>query len=282
MKSVGWVKSVHKESSLGIGLSDSIHAKRKADGIGMRCLLVLTLLLFFVLPCSAQGPKELEGEAREALEIWRKVQEIEQKWQKERQGLVEERDKLRLEIRVLRWQLEKLKSYNRNLSEEVTYLKQRLQELGRYREDLEPFLFEILERISSLIERDPPFFIKEQKARLNRTKQVLGDPDLSLTDKLRAVLELLKAELEYSRTVEAKEGKISVGGMEREGYLLRLGRIGFYWLSFDKEEAMGFDPQRNQWVPLPGYEDELRKFLEIAQRKRAAELIRLPLREMEK
>ncbi|RLA84009.1 MAG: hypothetical protein DRG31_05465 [Deltaproteobacteria bacterium] len=273
---------MHKESSLGIGLSDSIHVKKKVDGIGMRCLLALTLLLFFVLPCSAQGPKELEGEAREALEIWREVQEIEQKWQKERQGLVEERDKLRLEIQGLKWQLEKLKSYNRNLSEEMTYLKQRLQELGRYREDLEPFLFEILGRLSSLIEQDPPFFINEQRARLNRTKEVLGDPDLSLTDKLRAVLELLKAELEYSRTVEAKEGKISVGGMEREGYLLRLGRIGFYWLSFDKEEAMEFDPQRNQWTPLPGYEDELRKFLEIAQRKRAAELIRLPLREVGK
>lgn len=242
----------------------------------MRPLAAL-LFLVFALPCWAKGAGDLEREAREALRAWEEVQQVEKKWQEERRALVEQRDRLRLEVRLLRRELEKFRGYNENLSREIAYLEGRIEELGRYRRELEPYLLELVGRISGIVEQDLPFSPEGRKDRVSKVKGILEDPDVPIAEKLRAVLELLKAELEYSRTVEVAEGKIAIGGEEKRVYLLRLGRVGLYWLTFDKEEGGWFDPRGRHWVPLPGYEEELRKFLEMAQRKRAAELIRLPL-----
>lgn len=239
--------------------------------------LVAAILLMLPLPSYAQGPGELEGEARETIKVWREVQGEARRWEEERRRLLEERERLRLQVQGLEGRLERLRGYNANLSSEIAYLEGRLEELGRYREELEPYLFRILGEISSLIEEGLPFSLEERRARVERAKGALQDPDLPLGEKLRAVLEMLRAELEYSRTVEAKEGVIPIGGVEREVHLLRAGRIGLYWLSLDGEEGGWFDPERGEWVRLKGYEGELRRFLEMAQGKRAAELIRLPL-----
>ena len=91
-------------------------------------------------------------------------------------------------------------------------LRRRLRELERIRRDLEPWLDEALDRLERFVQRDLPFLEVERRARLEAVRRALDGYGVGVAEKLRRLLEALKAEVEYGAQVEVTERTVELEG----------------------------------------------------------------------
>ncbi|HEX16165.1 MAG: hypothetical protein DRG33_06065 [Deltaproteobacteria bacterium] len=245
----------------------------------MRVLAVI-LAVFLGIPSGvmAQTARELEQKASEAIEVWKEVQQMEQRWAREREQLLRQLDDLELERQRLLWRKRKLQAYISNIKAEIEELRRRLEEMGRINRELEPFLDETWERLSSFILQDLPFLREERRRRLRALREVLDSHDVPVAEKLRRVLEALKIEVDYGSNVEVTEEELDLPAGRRTVQVLRLGRIALFYRTLDGEEVGRFNPQRGRWERIPqGFSREIERAMDMALKRRAAELIKLPV-----
>ncbi|WP_447556241.1 DUF3450 domain-containing protein [Vreelandella sp. EE22] len=132
---------------------------------------------------------------------------------------------------------------------------------------------DMTEQLIAFIENDLPFLRGE---RLARVQSPQGEGS---TPRIEQLLETWRAELEYGRTIDHWRGRLEQSeGSPREVEYLRVGRIGFYYLTPDGREGAVWDAESNQWQALNERERrEVRNGLRIAEEQRTPELLYLPL-----
>ncbi|PLX96577.1 MAG: hypothetical protein C0620_02150, partial [Desulfuromonas sp.] len=157
-------------------------------------------------------------------------------------------------------------------------LKRQKEQMSLLRKELEPFLDSNVEQLHNDVANDLPFLDQERSERLAFLDQSLTDPDLALSEKLRRVLEALQVEADYGNSVEVTEQTLPLASGDTMVQVLRLGRIGLFYLSPNGDKVGQWDAQQRVWKPLPAdYRDTVRVTIDIIEQKRAAELIDLPL-----
>ena len=120
----------------------------------------------------------------------------------------------------------------------------------------------------------------ERTRRLAFLKDSLADYDLGSGEKLRRILEALHVEADYGRNIEKSEAVLDIQGSQTSVYLLRIGRTAVFYVSLDGTKVGRLAPT-GEWEPLPsGYASELTRAMEMAERRRAVELVELPLGEV--
>jgi hypothetical protein len=85
-----------------------------------------------------------------------------------------------------------------------------------------------------------------------RLRALLDDGGITVAEKFRKVFEAYQVENEYGRTIEAYRDTVTIEGQAREVDLLRIGRIGLYYLTPDGGRAAAWDPIAGGWVALGG------------------------------
>ncbi len=131
------------------------------------------------------------------------------------------------------------------------------------------------EQLSGWIERDLPFLQEERLARVERQPEEQGEDTI---ERINRLLEAWRVELDYGREMDSWRGRLSQEDSEREVDFLRIGRIGFYYLTPDGREGGVWDAERSAWQPLEEkYLREVRNGLRISNDQRAPELLTLPL-----
>ena len=258
-----------------------IPTTRRSGGVrrvlpGALPALGLLLASFGVVgPVSAQS--ELEQEALQA-----------QQTQAELQAKIDAADEsVRERIAELRQAEEearRLESYNRALAPQVESLEQKLGErenaiatLAETGEALPGLLNDMTERLSAWVEQDIPFLRDERLARVASLESDLANPSLSDSAKLEKVLGAWKAELNYGRELDAWRSTLDDEG-GRQVDFLRMGRVGWYYLTPDGQEGGVWDVASSGWKPLDaGARKELAKGLRVVRDQRAPELLNLPL-----
>lgn len=245
-------------------------------------VILLMVLLGFPLAVMAQTAQGLQRKAEETLEIWQEIQRMERGWAEERERLLRRVDDLELERRHLLWRKRKLQAYIASLKADISELKRRLEEMRRIDRELEPYLDETWQRLSRFISRDLPFLREERRRRLEALREVLDGHDVPMTEKLRRVLEALKIEVQYGRDVEVTEEELDLPSGRRTVQVLRLGRMALFYRTLDGKDVGRFDPDTGRWERLPrGLSREVQRAMEMASRRRAAELIKLPIGRLE-
>lgn len=243
-----------------------------------RLIAIILFLTFSFTQSHAVGPEELQQRAEEAIRAWKKVQELEDRWAKEREKLLKEIEVLEAKRRNLLWRKHKLQRYIAEIKERITELQRRIRELKRINQELEPYLDETLKRLKGFVEEDLPFLKEERQKRLVALQEVLDGYDVGIAEKLRRVLEALRIEVEYGAEVEVTEERVELPEGPRVVQVLRLGRLALFCRTLDGKEIARFDPETAQWERLPGrFSRELYKAMEMAARRRAADLVRLPI-----
>lgn len=219
----------------------------------------------------------VQQQARQAVETRRQAQRLVDAWSPQRARLADQAERLQRELVSVRRQRAKTEAYLADQQAKITELQRRLAEIGRIRAGLEPLLDDTLARLEALVAADLPFLPEERSQRLAELRRVLADYDATLSEKARRLLEALAIEARYGSAVSVQEAELPLDGGTRRVRLLRLGRLGLFALDSQGRRAWRYDRARKKFLPLEGFTRQLQQAAEIAQRRRVAGLVELPL-----
>lgn len=233
-------------------------------------------VLWLGLATSAPADPALYQESREA-----------QRSQAELQSHIDAADD---EARAMLEELRELERAERRLARESNELAPRLERqaealdrreaaldtLADTREALPRLQERLVERLGQWVVHDMPFLREERQARVASLRS--STDELSSDERWERVVEAWRTELEYGREIDAWRGYLGEGDSRREVDYLRLGRVGYYYLSPDGRTGGVWQADEDSWTPLDeAQRREVRNGLRMARDRRAPELLTLPI-----
>jgi hypothetical protein len=247
-----------------------------------RILLTMILLIFFAgqAAFSQPEPEQVSERVSKAMAVEGEVQERADNWDWEKKDMIDEIRDLKYRVTWLQYRQEKNRVYIENVKENIKNLEFKKAEINKLREHLEPYLEEVVTKLESFVENDMPFLAEERQKRLQALKNSMDNYDVALSEKLRRVFaEGLEIEVEYGQMVEAIEDQmLKINGINTEVVIFRLGRVAMLYMSLDGTQLGQWNHKTRQWEPIS---DDLyrnvRRALDIAQRKRTVEIVEIPL-----
>lgn len=250
---------------------------RSTRSCSWRAGLLISLLSGLTLAANAGADATLHDEALDA-----------QRTQAELQARIDGADdemRARLEaLREAQGELRRLEAYNAELVPQIEgqaeTLDRRLaavDSLSATREALPGLMRELVERLRLWVEADMPFLQHERLARVDSLEAMLGDGELERGEKLERVLAAWRSELDYGRGFDAWRGELE-SDAARDVEFLRVGRVGWYYLTPDGSEGGVWKVEKGRWQTLDSDGiAEVRKGLGIVHEQRAPALLNLPL-----
>lgn len=143
-----------------------------------------------------------------------------------------------------------------------------------------PLLMEkMLSSITQFIELDYPFKVEERANRIQFARDAIDNPDVSIAEKFRQVLVMYQTETSYGRTHETYPATITLGGIERDVNIARVGRIALLYQTMDRRETGTWDNNARMWVELePGdYRTAVQSAIRVISNLDSARIIDLPI-----
>ncbi|NOX27795.1 MAG: DUF3450 domain-containing protein [Gammaproteobacteria bacterium] len=245
--------------------------------------LKYTLLVFGVFLISnftlAASVDQIEKAGTKRAEAGVSAQATINKLADETQNIV---SKYKTELKVL----EGLKLYNRLQQKQVDnqnhYLNDLSESIGKIaviERQIVPLMVSMIDSLDQFIGLDVPFLVEERNDRIVNLRDTLERPDVSVAEKFRKVLEAYEIEIEYGRTIEANNGKLTIGDNVREVQYLRVGRISYLYQTADGEETGVWNVDSKSWeiVSPKLYKREVAKGLRLARKEAAPDLIIIPV-----
>ncbi|MGQ0656699.1 MAG: DUF3450 domain-containing protein [Chromatiales bacterium] len=178
-----------------------------------------------------------------------------------------------------------LKAYNEQIQRLIDNQKVELESLGRQnggtritQQRLVPLLQRMVGALDQILQLDMPFLKEERAGRVQALKELLDQPEVSLTEKYRRVMEAYQVEIEYGRTIEAYTEPLVQDGDTRTVNFLRVGRTALLYASLDGAESGYWDRTAKVFKPLPAeFNREIERGLQIARKEAPPDLLKIPL-----
>jgi len=240
--------------------------------------LLAVLLILSAQVTAAATAVDVHGNVVAAVTAETSAQRSFREWEDSREILAAEiRDMKALEA-WLDFQNEKYARYVRRQHDVIAELERRKEEARRIRMELEPFLETVVESLERFVETDLPFLEQERRDRIAFLRESLDDYRLELSEKLRRVFEALLVEAEYGRTVSASTEELDIDGHATLVTVFRLGRTALFYQTGDGRRSGVWDRTARTWTALDTrYAKTLSRARDMAERKRAVELLVLPV-----
>lgn len=163
-------------------------------------------------------------------------------------------------------------------NQELASLDSQIAEVSTVRVKLSPLLTRMVSALDEFVRLDLPFLKKERDARSQALHALLQEGREPVATQARRVFEAYLVELGYGQTLEAYEDTIEIEGQALAVELLRVGRVGLYYLSVDGERAGRFNPVSKTFEALESSEvPKIRQALLVAKKRVPPQLISIPL-----
>ena len=197
-------------------------------------------------------------------------------------------DKTRImlqEYQQLSREVEVLVTYNNQLQRLVNSQKEEKQSIQQQMDGLEttqreiiPLMLHMVTSLQEFVAVDHPFLPEERQLRVTQLQQLMDRADVSIGEKYRRTLEAYQIEMEYGRTIESYRGELKSSDSTRTVDFLRIGRVGLYYQTLDRQEVGQWNTTAGGWQKLPSqYSLPIRKGLRIARKQAAPDLLYLPM-----
>jgi Protein of unknown function (DUF3450) len=174
---------------------------------------------------------------------------------------------LRHQTQIHQAQLKKLQSIDEQFSK-----------LSLTENSIIPQLFEMLTWLEQHINSDLPFHLQQRLESITQLKEKLSDPLLPLEEQYRSVLDIYQLESEYGYSIDSYQGEINIKGQHLQAQILRIGRIGMYFLSLDEQFGGLWNKHDQQWEVLEQSKlSDVRQAILIAKKQTPPRLINLPV-----
>ena len=188
------------------------------------------------------------------------------------------------EYQQLSRELEVLVTYNTQLQrlvnsqeEEKQSIQEQMNNLEATQREIIPLILRMVASLQEFVAMDHPFLPEERQLRVAQLQELMDRADVSIGEKYRRVLEAYQIEMEYGRTIEAYRGELKTGSSNRTVDFLRIGRVGLYYQTLDRQEVGQWDTATGGWQKLADdYNLPIRKGLRIARKQSAPDLLYLP------
>jgi len=233
-------------------------------------------LLWAASLLSAQQPEKIEKTIEGSIETRKETQEKAQKWHSDKESLKTRYHQVKEEAENAELNAKRLKGLVERQEAYLSRNKKKLLEMEKIRQGLIPFLEEVVSRLEAHTNKDLPFLTEERTSRIRNLKEVLYDPEVTLADKFRRVFEALQVEMNYGKTVEVTQEEINFKEQKLLVNVLRVGRTALIMQTIDEKEIALYS---DGWNALPDtYKKEIKKAIDIAQRRRPVEFVNLPVK----
>ena len=246
----------------------------------MQRLLIFSASLILVSGAFASPSQEVRQVERAVISEAATIQQQVEQLSQERQQDFQEWRQLRRETLVLEAHNQRLQEWNANLKRQLERIEQQLASLDATREELDPLLEEMASRLEGFIRHDLPFRQTQRLERVVELQELLQRVDVSQAEKLRQLLSTYRSEVAQGRELASSREVIRLNGQTepQRVQLLRVGRIGLYYLTEDQQQAGVWSAREKRWLPLSGRQrNQVAKGLELADQRGLPELLSLPL-----
>lgn len=249
----------------------------------MKSPSLLPPLLFLIFCCQ---PPARAAPLNDAIDSQVKANQAAAASQKNIDGLRDQTQRLLEEYREALRQTEVLQAYNAHLRRmvesqrtEKTSLEQQFKDIEVTRRDLIPLILRMTATLQTFVNLDRPFLIEERTKRVADLEATMKDYEINDAEKFRRLLEVYQLENGYGKTVGAYQGEIELDGKDsRTVDYLRVGRIGFYYQTFDGRESGIWNDKTRRWEGLPSeYNKMIRKGIVQARMERPKDLLSIPI-----
>jgi len=132
--------------------------------------------------------------------------------------------------------------------------------------------------LKAFIQADLPFQRDVRLASIAQLEDLMVNADANDADRFRNILDIYTIEKEYGNSYEAYKEVVNVAGNEIEVDMLRVGRLGLYYVTQDNSQAGMWNKQAGSWEVLPASMNRhIRKAVKVAAKQVAPELLNLPI-----
>ncbi len=181
---------------------------------------------------------------------------------------VEYAESQRRELEVLR----------RAQSDQIATLKTQIATVKMTRQRILPLMRSMAESLQAFVALDLPFHQEQRLTAVLSLQKTLSRADLSVSSRLRMLLEAYQLEQDYGNTIEAWRGTVEQNGDPLSVEFLRIGRVALYYHHLDGSRSAYWDRTRGTWQPLQNkFNRPIASSLKIARNGGAPQLLLLPL-----
>ncbi len=235
-------------------------------------------LLFFQVSLHPEDlPSHVKTYVKEAISIRQKAQKEEDQWFKEKQRLEAKYKALKEENMLISNEIARLKKEIALHKDSIEKIHGDISKIEGIKARIEPFILSTYNRLRDFIKQDIPFLPRERGDRIKRLEKVLYDPTISISERFRRLMEAIFIEAEYANTIEVYQDRIRVSNDLIYANILRIGRVCLFFQSLDGKISGYFNPASG-WELLPKrYNKDIDIAMEIAEKRRPAEIIDLPI-----
>lgn len=243
--------------------------------------LVFSCACLMIPLASLQAGDQLQDSIRIQSEVGRGAVQSQQRVDQ----LYDEKQRLLEEYRSINNERQSLQQYNDHLQKMVSAQKQKIVSLQRQMDEIDvthreviPLMARMMETLEQFIALDVPFLLDERRQRVANLEKLLDQPDVSVAEKYRRVMEAYQVEAEYGRTMEAYPGSLNQGGQEKTVDFLRVGRLSLIYRSLDGHEMGFWNPSSKSWQSLTEeYRRSVAQGFRMAKKQVTPDLLKLPV-----
>ncbi|WP_017444664.1 DUF3450 domain-containing protein [Gayadomonas joobiniege] len=245
-----------------------IKSKKLASAIAVTCAMTLAPAV------SADQVEDLHKEERA-------IHDAAVKSQKRVDSMFEQSVDLLSEYRQVVDETDNLRMYNDHVQKLVNNQEKKIQSLQNQIDGIEdtkkgvvPLMYKMLDSLEKFIELDIPVEVEARKARVERIRELMSDPDITTSERYRQVLEAYQIENDYGSAISAYQGKLNDITVD----MVHIGRVALIAQSLDLKNSWVWDNDARTWVELGDeYNKPVTKIIRMAKKQVAPDLIEVPV-----
>lgn len=243
-----------------------------------RSLALCFLLGVWSFPAMGDTKRQIEDPVRQSITTRKQTQRGKEQWRQEKERLVTRFEQLQQQQREMQHRAAQLRQQVKATQTRVAAKEKQLADIEQIAGRINPFLKELLTALKVRIADDLPFLTAERRQRIVRLESLMADPDVTVSEKYRKVMEVLQVEAEYGFTMETYQETITLNGQTLLADIFRLGRLGLFCQSLDGRQSGFYNPAEGAWQPLTAtHKQALHSAVDIAAKRQPVELLILPL-----
>ncbi len=160
---------------------------------------------------------------------------------------------------------------------EIASLTDQLSRVDEITSQTVPMLETLIDDLDAFIDADLPFRLEARKERIQRLRDYLVDPNVSVTERYRQIMDAYTSEMEVGRKTDTWKETITVDDKEVTVDMVLFGRVALVYMDPTGKYAKRYDRETSSWVDLEGkYKAEIDKAIRIIQGKRTQDVMYVP------
>lgn len=141
-----------------------------------------------------------------------------------------------------------------------------------------PLARQMVADLEVFVAADLPFQSELRQRRVQDLKALLDDPARNTADKFRRVLDVYRSEVDFGYSLGADDAQLTIDGTLTPVAVVRIGRLGLYYLSDDRQRVGYWNLDKKGWRSLDaGAIPDVFRALQVARGELPPELLVLPV-----